>query len=175
MKKALFDETEHTKWYIAEDGTVWSSSTYHKDGRLRKRRISKNKRGYYYARTTNGNYQVHRLVASAFIPNPENKPEVNHKDFNKQNNSIDNLEWVSHKENMRHAIDNGRIVLLSKDSGTKLKYTKEQCLTVISLVKSGLSYKKAGEQVGMPYSTVAHLITGRRRSYASKVNQKSRA
>lgn len=53
---------------------------------------------------------LHRIIAMAFIPNPENKPYVNHKDCNKLNNKLDNLEWVTHKENMQHAVKANRRV-----------------------------------------------------------------
>ena len=52
---------------------------------------------------------IHQLVAKAFIPNPDNLPVVNHKDGNKKNNCVDNLEWVTASENSRHAIKIGLI------------------------------------------------------------------
>ena len=68
-------------------------------------------KGYHRIRVTvereKMNYKVHREIAKAFIPNPNNLPQVNHKDGNKNNNSVDNLEWITNRDNAHHAIENG--------------------------------------------------------------------
>lgn len=74
---------------------------------------ARSKQRYASVRLTNKSrkldkqYRIHRLVAQCFIPNPENKPEVNHKDGDGLNNHVNNLEWVTSSENQKHAFNNG--------------------------------------------------------------------
>jgi len=81
----------------------------------RKERIMskrQNSDGYYIAKLnlnrTSKSIPIHRLVAQAFIPNPLKLPEVNHKDCNRQNNNVNNLEWCSHYDNIKHSAKLGR-------------------------------------------------------------------
>lgn len=76
----------------------------------RKERILKDHmyNGYLYVRLYDGPKRIHRLVAEVFIPNPDNKPQVNHKDEDKTNNCVENLEWMTHRENCNYGTRNER-------------------------------------------------------------------
>ena len=84
-----------------------------------------NRRGYEYvclSQYGKRSYSaVHRLVAEAFIPNPDNKEQINHIDGNKRNNSMYNLEWVSQSENINHAIRTGLLKLNGAQNGRSKK------------------------------------------------------
>jgi hypothetical protein len=70
-------------------------------------------------------FLTHRLVAQEFIPNPENKPEINHKNGNRAKDDIDNLEWCTHPENMHHAYNTGLQVPLFGENHQNCKISSE--------------------------------------------------
>ena len=90
----------------------------------------RNSRGYecvnLYLQSKVYKFQVHRLVASAFIPNPDGLPVVNHKDGNPLNNHVDNLEWVTQSQNMKHAWDTGLLTNRAVNASTKQKNATSQ-------------------------------------------------
>jgi len=86
---------------ITKDGKVWSHLN---NIFLKPQRTG---HGYLGVQLNRKSKIIHRLVAETFIPNPKNLPEIDHIDGDKHNNSIDNLEWVSHQENILRAKNSG--------------------------------------------------------------------
>ena len=97
--------------------------------------------GYFYVTLCkNGvskHHKIHRLVANAFIPNPENKPTVNHIDGIKTNNLVENLEWCTHSENSQHSYDNGLVKPTKGIKNGRAKLLEDQVLEIRRLYKTG--------------------------------------
>lgn len=95
---------------------------------------------------------VHRLVAQAFIPNPDNKPQVNHKDGNKENNCVENLEWVTESENIIHSVETG---LRPSAKGT------DRSAKAIKCTETGQVFtnkKEAAKALDLPYYHLTECI-----------------
>ena len=107
--------------------------------------------------------RVHRVVAKTFIPNPENKPQVNHIDGNKQNNDVSNLEWVTNDENMSHAIKTGlrenAIVKISGENSVFAKLTNAEADAIRSEYANGdTSSIKLGKKYKLSKPCVLRII-----------------
>jgi hypothetical protein len=101
-------------------------------------------------------YYVHRLLAEQYIPNPENKPWVNHKDGNKSNNRIDNLEWSTISENLQHAYNTGlKLVPSGKDNWNTGKHPSKKVRKIMSEKKKGVNHPKFKGWYVTPYGTFA--------------------
>jgi hypothetical protein len=110
------------------------------------------------------NYEVHRLVAKAFIPNPDRKTDVNHLDFNGLNNEVSNLEWCSKLENIMYSIH--RRPKRYRSYNVKKRYFSEDDEKVLlDLFSNGVGVTAISYQLGLPYSRVRYVY---RKRYSSQ-------
>lgn len=120
---------------VTEQGQVWS---YKRNRFLKPYKTSS---GYYQVKLQKDgqtkSLRVHRLVAEAFIENTENKPYVNHKDENPLNNNVDNLEWVTAKENNNYGNHNARV------KATKQNMPQVYCAETDTVYKTAATAAKA--------------------------------
>lgn len=121
-------------------------------------------------------HSIHRLVALAFLPNIENKSDVNHKDGNKKNNHVSNLEWMTRKENQQHAYKTGLFKNLKKGEEAGMAKLKGADIPVIRKLyfEDGLSWHEIAKRYGVTYQAIYGIIKGKTWKHINcKHNQKT--
>jgi len=116
-------------------------------------------------------FYVHRLIALSFIPNIKNKPFINHIDGNPSNNSIENLEWCTHKENMRHAYVNGLSRYEKGEKSRNAKLTNEIVKNIV-FDNEKISKKEIKLKYNISKSTLYDILSGRNWSEVTGIERR---
>ena len=175
MAEERIIEIKGVNYIVSSDGKVYSTndggpSYYHKE-------ISQRLNKDGYLQVTVGldghrtQYRVHRMVAEAFIPNPDNLPEVNHKDYDRTNNNVDNLEWSTHADNVAYSAGTGHYSHYGEDNPNygcdtlRKKYAADPELSRIKNGRPGtkngrcrkvkLTNLESGEEIDFDYTRQA--------------------
>lgn len=156
-RKIYWTDGGETKYSVSNTALIRNDNS----GKILKQRVGKD--GYIRIRLNHGKFRrdfmVHRLVATAFIPNPEHKPEVNHINGRKNCNFDYNLEWVTRAENQMHALQTGLVPKVHKNRPKRLsddqviaicEYLEENKLTIVEIAK----------RVGTTRHVVADILRG---------------
>lgn len=179
MKEEWRDILGYENYYqISNLGRVKSLDYIDKRGWKRKSKKLKyniDRNGYVRVKLTNSKgqkyYQVHRLVAQAFIPNPNNLPQVNHKDSIRNNNCVNNLEWITCSENNKYAYNCGkRTKKFGKDNHRSKK--------IIQYTKDGIEIKRfdslteCAKELKLNEPNISMVCSGKRQTCGGYVFKK---
>lgn len=149
------------RYQVSDLGRV-KSLNYNKTGKERIKKAAKGSCGYVIVTLSNGGklkgFLVHRLVAEAFLPNPDRLPQVNHKDEDKTNNAVSNLEWCDRKYNINYGTGTERMKV-SKGK-TVYQYTMDGTLVCVYP-----SAKEAGRQTGYAQTHISACCRGKQNCY----------
>lgn len=155
-------------YWVEKDGTIISQKT----GKTLKPRIdpdgyltvtigASKSRNYPSTRTSK---RVHRMVAECFVenPNPKIYTEVNHKDFDRTNCNAENLEWVTHKENIEYSVKNNRWYLVENDctgsNNFNAKLNEEKVKDIRKRYNNNEPIYRIAKLYGVGWTTVSHIV-----------------
>jgi hypothetical protein len=155
------------RYFVREDGVVYSC---YKNGKVKEIKPYLTKRGKGYLTisisdngTINKHY-VHRLVAKAFIPNVDDKKEVNHIDGDTLNNTVSNLEWCTHSENIKHAWITGcmanRVLPARRGEDSPSAILTANDVSYIRKIyeSGGYTYRRLAQMYAMSYGAIQSII-----------------
>lgn len=149
----------YPNYLISNYGRVYTKN-YH-----RLMRLALRKKGYLKAQMTSNDVQrayfIHRLVALAFIPNPNNYPQVNHIDSNPANNHVSNLEWCTNKMNSDHCSQMGRRKPCEGEKNGSCLLTEKKVLKIREKFKRGFTRRMLGDEFGVSPATVKDIVLRR--------------
>lgn len=140
---------------IYEDGSV-----YYKTGK--KLKGSFTSAGYMRASCNKKLYYVHRLVATKFLPNPDNLPQVNHKNVDKTDNRVENLEWCDNGHNVRHSYENNpdrEHTKRTPGNSRPSKLTDDEVLWVVNSLGS-IPQRQMARELGVTGRVIYHIKNG---------------
>ncbi len=147
MQEEIWKDIEgfDSEYQIGDNGCI--KSFKNNNPIIRKQKV--NKKGYLNICLHNNGvrkyYRPHRLVALAFIPNPQNKPHINHKNGIKTDNRVENLEWCTPKENIHHAYKTGLIVGKKGEEHSQSKLTNLEVLAIRNIDYSLITQRRVSK------------------------------
>lgn len=172
MWKKIYYNNIETNYSISDIGEVRNDIT----GYILKPAIQQ---GYahvtIYINKKGKRVKIHRLVANAFIPNPDNKPYVNHIDGIRSNNRVENLEWVTASENTQHAVDTGLFLPTREKSVTQFSLDGEKIATYKSASEASRETNSLQEKITMCCQRQRQTHNGYQWRYTNEAGEKIQA
>jgi len=147
---------------VTEDGKIYS----HRTNKFLKLHIDNNNNVCFASKIGGRNgvsirLTVHRCVAQAYIDNPDNKPEVNHKDGNRTNNNVSNLEWATRSENIQHAYNTGLKFAAKGTKNANSKLSDKDVQEIRQNIEK-LTIRELAVKYGAHHSTISRCVTNKR-------------
>lgn len=140
------------RYFVSEEGEIWDNK------RKKFQPLTTAKSGYL---VFGNNLAVHRVVAKTYLPNPDNKPQINHKNGLKADNRVENLEWATASENNKHAFRTGLNKISENNKLARIKAIKTKMTTPVRCNIHGEYFNSqalAAELLGIPQGNIARSV-----------------